>query len=221
MALVSTGGIDPLYSGAQITHRGAAISVCWRPASAGGVPAARARGVNSGSSTNVRSSTSTLRFWACARAAKRSDSLRFSPLLQAITNKSGEGRVVTVVLSSRTATKGASTSPAWRGCRSGDRALGLLQFASGSSQERSSTCGVDQDTKPEWGARRGLISPTSLRRSANWVDAYPIAGSSNDSLLICPTADIHGYPQLDNLAAAPAIHPAESRRHLISASRQG
>jgi hypothetical protein len=40
MALVSTGGIDPLYSGAQITQRGAAPSWACSWARAGGLPAA-------------------------------------------------------------------------------------------------------------------------------------------------------------------------------------
>ena len=38
MALVSTGGIEPLYSGAQITQRGVAISCCSSAARAAGVP---------------------------------------------------------------------------------------------------------------------------------------------------------------------------------------
>ena len=66
MALVSTGGMEPLYSGVQITQCVALASFCCSGITAEGVPAAKARGVNSGRSSSVRSSTSALRSLARA-----------------------------------------------------------------------------------------------------------------------------------------------------------
>ena len=86
MALVSTGGIEPLYSGEQITQRAEAASWASNAANRGGVPETWASGVNSGRLMVVRSSTAAL--WPCwrAAAAKRSASWRLWPLLAAITS---------------------------------------------------------------------------------------------------------------------------------------
>jgi len=97
MALVSTGGIEPLYSGEQITQRGAAASWASNAANTGGVPATWARGVKSSRLMAVRSSTAAL--WPCwrAAAAKRSASCRLWPLLAAITSTSVEVGVLMAV----------------------------------------------------------------------------------------------------------------------------
>jgi len=123
MALVSTGGIEPLYSGVQITQRGAATSWACSPARAGGVPASRVRGVNSGRSRLVRSRTAALSPRAEAAAAKRSASCRLAPLLAAITSRSeGTGAVMEGLEGGVVDRDGMGTVPMGCGPQSGGRA---------------------------------------------------------------------------------------------------
>ena len=89
MALLRQGGIDPLYSGAQITHRGADVSNASRGAMAVGNPlAAWVLGVNSGRSSVVRSRSSLCWPRLLALVWKRWANLRFSPLLAVMINRS-------------------------------------------------------------------------------------------------------------------------------------
>ena len=81
MAQVNTGGIEPLYSGVQITQRGESCSTCCRSIKPAGNPLALIRGVNRGRSSSVRSNTVATDPKAVAASLKRLASLRFSPLL--------------------------------------------------------------------------------------------------------------------------------------------